>query len=316
MNSRRLLLLLAGATALAAAAFQTSSISAPETVPIAENATMSNPRPNTSFLDRPEGRLAYDDIGQGPLVVMVPGLGDLRAEYRFLAPRIAEAGYRVVTLDLRGHGDSSVGWSDYSSAAIGSDVVALVEELDAGPAVLVGTSMGAAAVAWAAAEAPRSVERIALIGPFVRDIPPESALKALAQKLMIRAGLAGPWAPAMWGKAYRSFHASLPDDFEAYRAALVANMKQEGRLDALKGMIFASKADVAARLSEVEAPVLVVMGTADPDFSDPGAEARTVARLLNGTVSMVEGAGHYPHVESPGTVSAALLRFMRGPEGA
>ncbi len=45
-------------------------------------------------LDRPDGRIAYELAGDGPLVVLVPGMGDLRGTYRLLAPAIAEAGYR------------------------------------------------------------------------------------------------------------------------------------------------------------------------------------------------------------------------------
>jgi pimeloyl-ACP methyl ester carboxylesterase len=60
----------------------------------------------------PEGTIAYDDRGSGPLVIMVPSLGDLRQEYRFLAAPVLAAGYRVVTVDLRGHGASSTGWPD------------------------------------------------------------------------------------------------------------------------------------------------------------------------------------------------------------
>jgi pimeloyl-ACP methyl ester carboxylesterase len=108
-------------------------------------------RMSTQFLVRPQGRIAYEETGAGSLVVLVPGIGDLRGEYRFLAPRLAAAGYRVVSMDLRGLGESSPGWDDYSAAAVGSDVVALLRELDAGPAHLVGTSMAAGAVAWAAA---------------------------------------------------------------------------------------------------------------------------------------------------------------------
>ena len=267
------------------------------------------------FLERPDGRLAYDDAGQGPLVVMVPGLGDLRTEYRYLAPKLATAGYRVVTLDLRGHGQSSVGWPDYTSAALGSDVVALVRHLDAGPAHLVGTSMGAAAVAWAAADAPDRVGSLSLIGPFVREVPPASAFKAAPQRLMMRVGFASPWGPWLWGMAYASFHVRRPTDFDAYRDALVANLREPGRLDAVKGMIFATKSDVEARLAEVKAPTLVIMGEADPDFADPRAEAKTVARLLRGAVHMVPGAGHYPHVEAPDDVAPPLLRFLGAREG-
>jgi MMPL family len=58
---------------------------------------------NTSYLDRPGGRIGYDVAGAGPLVVLVPGMGDLRAAYRFLAPALRAAGYRVACTDLRGH---------------------------------------------------------------------------------------------------------------------------------------------------------------------------------------------------------------------
>jgi hypothetical protein len=60
----------------------------------------------TSYLRCPEGRIGYDVAGAGSLVVLVPGMGDLRAGYRFLAPALRAAGYRVACTDLRGHGDS------------------------------------------------------------------------------------------------------------------------------------------------------------------------------------------------------------------
>jgi pimeloyl-ACP methyl ester carboxylesterase len=49
----------------------------------------------TEFLDLPGGRIAYDVTGEGPLLVCVPGMGDIRGAFRLLIPRLAEAGYRV-----------------------------------------------------------------------------------------------------------------------------------------------------------------------------------------------------------------------------
>lgn len=263
------------------------------------------------YLDRPEGRIAYDDQGQGPLVVLVPGLGDLRQEYRLLAPRLVTAGYRVVTMDLRGLGQSSVGFGDYRSSAIGSDVVALVRALDAGPAAIIGTSMGAAAAAWAAAEAPELVDRLVLVGPFVRNEMQGSALKLAAMKVVMRVAFNGPWAPKAWA-AYMDtlYPARKPADWPAYRASLIDMLREPGRMAAMRAMMFASKADVAVRLPEVKAPTLVVMGSKDPDFEDPAKEADTVARLLRGEVVMIEGAGHYPHAEMPDDTTPAILGFL------
>jgi pimeloyl-ACP methyl ester carboxylesterase len=166
---------------------------------------------NTRFLDRPQGRIAYDDSGPagGDLVILVPGIGDLRQQYRFLAPQLTQAGYRVITTDLRGLGESSTGWDDYTGAATGSDIVTLVRELNAGPAHLVGQSNAAGAVVWAVAEAPDLVRSLTLIGPFVRDIPPAPVGDTAITWGMINLGLARPWGVSLWGTYYKSLYPAL-----------------------------------------------------------------------------------------------------------
>ena len=95
----------------------------------------------TQYFERPEGTLAYSDYGgSGELVLMLPGMGALRSEYRYLAPKLSEAGYRAVTVDLRGHGDSSVPWQIYDVPSVGDDILALIEHLNAGAAHVIGTS--------------------------------------------------------------------------------------------------------------------------------------------------------------------------------
>lgn len=261
----------------------------------------------TRYLERPEGRIAFDDTGgAGPLVVAVPSMGDLRQEYRFLRPQLAAAGYRVVTIDVRGHGESSTGWSAYSAAAVGSDIVALLRELNAGPATVIGTSMAGGSAAWAAAEAPDLVAGIVLIGPFVRDIS-----SSLVQDLMVKVLLTRPWGPAAWSLYYKSLYRTAPPaDLTDYRAALKANLKEPGRFRALQQMAAASKAPVERRLDGVRAPALIVMGSKDPDFKDPAAEASLVADRLQGTALMVEGAGHNPHAEMPEQAGAMIRSFL------
>jgi len=265
----------------------------------------------TRYFDRPDGRIAYDEEGAGPLVVMVPGLGDLRGEYRFLAPRVAAAGYRSVTMDLRGHGESSTGWADYSTSATGADVAALVAHLGAGPAIVVGTSLGAGAAVVAAAAAPRNVAGLVLIGPFVRDVPlPLSTRIVLAAALNLV--FVGPWGPAAWGAYYASLYPSRkPQDFAEYKARLVASLRGPGRFAALQAMLRGSKADIEPKLDEVKAPALVVMGSKDPDFPDPAAEAQLVAGRLRGRAEMIDGVGHYPHAEAPDVAAPLILDFIK-----
>lgn len=262
--------------------------------------------PATRYLARPEGRIAYDYTGSGPLVIAVPSLGDVRQEYRFLTPQLIAAGYRVVTLDLRGMGESSVTWPDYSAAAVGTDIVALVEELDAGPAILIGTSMAAGAAAWAAAERPELVAGLVLIGPFVRDIPVPGV-----QRLALKALLQRPWGPAAWGMYYRKLYpTSAPEDLVGYVGRLKANLGEPGRFAALQATVWASKAAVEERLDAVRAPALVVMGTKDPDFKDPLAEAQLVAERLRGALALIEDVGHYPHAELPEVTGPQIVTFV------
>ena len=105
------------------------------------------------WLDRGQGSIAYESAGSGPLVVLVPGMGDLRSTYRFLAPALVEHGYRVVVTDLRGHGDSDATFGSYGDVDTAGDILALVDRLG-GPAIVVGNSMGAGAAVVAAAERP------------------------------------------------------------------------------------------------------------------------------------------------------------------
>ncbi len=259
------------------------------------------------MLNRDEGRIAYDVRGSGPLVVCLPGMGELRSSYRHNVEALAGAGFRVATMDLRGHGDSDATFSAYDDVAAGSDALALVEELG-GPALLVGNSMGAGAAVWAAAERPDLVAGLALIGPFVRQVPINPLLAWAFRVAMMR-----PWAPTVWNAYLPSLSPGRkPDDFAEHRAEIRASMRRPGHARAFSATTRTSHAPAEARLAEVAAPALVVMGTADPDFPDPVAEADwVVAHLAHAEQLLVDGAGHYPQAEEPETVNTALVAFAQ-----
>jgi pimeloyl-ACP methyl ester carboxylesterase len=259
----------------------------------------------TLFLDRPEGRIAYDVIGSGPLVVGVPGMGDLRSNFRYLVPALVAAGYRVATMDLRGHGDSDATFSEYDDVAAGSDVLALIEHLG-GPAVVIGNSMGAGAAAWAAAEDPSKLSGLVLVGPFVRN-PPTSFLKMLLFRLV----LLRPWGAAAWNAYIPNLYPGrAPADLDDHRARIRESLRQPGHWAAFAATTHTSHEPAEARLGEVKAPTLVVMGDADPDFDDASAEAALIAERLGGETLMVAGAGHYPHAEYPEIVGPAVIGFL------
>lgn len=265
------------------------------------------PETNTRFLAVGEGRIAYDDTGgSGRLLLAIPGMGDLRSEYRALRPLLQQAGYRVVTMDIRGHGATTAQWNDYSAHAVGRDALALIEHLNAGPAVILGNSFAAGSALWAAHDAPAQVRAVVLLGPVVRDGQP-----SWFARTVVALGFGGSWRVAFWLAFWNSlFPAQKPSDHAEAKAALAANLREPGRMDALRTMIGLSKADTAAIVARSRVPALVVMGTRDPDFPDPVAEARWLAGVLGTEPLIVEDAGHYPHLEMPQRVAPTLLDFL------
>jgi pimeloyl-ACP methyl ester carboxylesterase len=97
-------------------------------------------------------RLAYDEAGAGPLVLLVHGWPELAHSWRNQIPALAAAGYRVAAPDMRGYGESGApaAVEDYTVLHLVGDLVALLDHLGAADAVVVGHDWGAL-VAWHAA---------------------------------------------------------------------------------------------------------------------------------------------------------------------
>lgn len=257
------------------------------------------------YLSRPGGRVAYEIGGSGPLVLLVPGMGDLRSTYRFVAPALRVAGYRVACTDLRGHGDSDATFTSYGDVDTAGDITALVEELG-GAAVIVGNSMAAGSAVLVAAQRPELVTGLVLVGPFVRD-PRTTA----AKRIMLRVAMARPWAATSW-RAYlpKLYTGARPADFNEYRAQVVASIRQAGHAKAFSRTTRTSHAPAEASLSKVSVPTLVIMGEQDPDFDDPRAEAEWIGHALHSEVVMVPDAGHYPQSQRADLTVPAITRFL------
>ena len=263
---------------------------------------------DTTLLDRGQGTLAVDVTGHGPLILAIPGMGELRDSFRHLTPGLVAAGCRLATMDLRGHGDSSLGFDSYDDEAAASDALAVIDALGGAPATIIGNSMGAGAAVIAAARAPDAVDRIVLIGPFVRDSG------SVLSRLLLRLALVRPWGPAIWQRYYTSLFATDgPSDQADHADAVQRSLRRPGRWTAFQRTARTSHAAAEAALPHVRAGALVIMGERDPDFPDPAAEATWVANALQAQRVMVADAGHYPMAEQPAEVLAAILPFLSQP---
>ena len=260
---------------------------------------------STKFLQRSEGRISYEVTGEGPLLVLVPGMGDLRSSYRFLSPVLVAAGYRVASTDLRGHGESDTTFSSYGDAETADDIGALIGELG-GPAVIIGNSMGAGAAVLVATDHPELIKGLVLLGPWVRNGANGAFKRALLRVMMNRR-----WASAMW-KAYlpKLYAGRRPNDFDEYRDRVIKNLRRPGYAKAFSLTTRTDHSLPEARLKSLRVSTLVVMGELDIDWADPFAEAKWIGGTVRGEVLMVPGPGHYPQSQQPDIVSGAVLAFV------
>jgi len=166
--------------------------------------------------------------------------------------------------------------------------------------------MGAGSAALAAAQRPELICGLVLVGPFVRN-----AAVSTVQRVLLRVAMARPWAAISW-KAYlpKLYAGRRPADFGQYRDQVVASLRRPGYARAFSLTTRTSHAAAQARLADVTAPVLVVMGQQDPDFPDPAGEADWIAQAMRAQVVMVPEAGHYPQSQRPDITTGAVLEFL------
>ena len=271
----------------------------------------------TEFFDVDGGRIAYEVTGEGPLVVLSHGIGDRREAYRFLVPRLAQAGYRVVAADLRGHGESSMGWASISRTDVAGDLLALIRHLG-GPAVIVGHSISGGAATIAAATEPGLISGIVEINPFTRtqrlDVGGLLRIRRYRRGISLLTGTQLFRSLSLWMRYLDVAYPTNPADYADYMAALRAKLHEPGRMAEFMKTGKSTPADAGAQLPNVTRPALVIMGTLDPDFADPKGEGGAVAAAMPagiGSVATIEGTGHYPHAQSPDEVAALVIPFLK-----
>ena len=272
----------------------------------------------TEFLEVDGGRIAYDVTGNGPLVVLSHGMGDTRTAFRFLAPKLVAAGYRVATADLRGLGESSTGFAAYTRTETAKDLLALIRHLG-GPAVIVGHSYSGGSATIAAALEPESVSAIVELDSFTRA--QKIDLGGLIRnghhrkgiRLLFSAGIFG--SLGLWEKYLdHAYPGVKPADWDQQLAAMRDNLGQPARMKVLQAMGRSAPTDAGALLSQVRCPALITAGTLDPDWNDPKSEVDGIVAAMpagTATAAMFEGAGHYPHVQYPDRVAEVLLPFLK-----
>jgi pimeloyl-ACP methyl ester carboxylesterase len=256
-----------------------------------------NPARSVASADGVEIR--YEVAGEGsPPIVFVHGWSCDRTYWREQVPHFAGS-HRVVSIDLGGHGESGTGREEWTMAAFGADVAAVLEHADLRGAVLVGHSMGGPVILEAARLAPGRVAALVPVDTLqdVEDPVDPGQLDALVAGLradfaattnaFVRSMFSPTAAPALVDRIARDMSAAPP----AVGISALANTFRH---------------DTAAALAAVTVPVRLI--NADKWPTDLEAARRHKADV---ELAVMPGVGHFLMAEEPDEFNRWLERAVR-----
>lgn len=249
--------------------------------------------------------LHYSLGGQsGPAVVLLHGLGSSSADWPEQRP-VLEARYRVVAVDLPGHGGSALPGGRLTVERMATEVGAVIARVEAGPAHVIGLSLGACVALRLALTLPAAVRSLVLVNPFAR---PALTGPGDAARLAFRLLLLGsaPMTVMASHVARRLF--PWPEQRLLYEAA-AASLAATSRRAYFETMRALARFDARGQVAAIRHPTLVVAG--DRDTSVPLAAKLTLARAIpRAELLIVPGSGHATPHDRPREFNEAVLRFL------
>ncbi len=242
-----------------------------------------------------------DGPPDAPVVVLSNSLGATRGMWDPQVPPLAER-YRVVTYDTRGHGESPAPRGTFTLDDLVDDLVALLDEVGAPRAHVVGLSLGGMTAMRLAAREPDRVGRLALLCTSAK-VDPQGFLDRAAAA---RSGGTAPLAPTVVSRWLTPAYAAEHPDLVARLEGMVAAADDDGYAaccEVVAGM------DLRDDLGRIPAPTLVVAGADDPAL--PPEHQRRIADGIPGAeLFTVTPAAHLANLERTLEVTGALLAHL------
>lgn len=215
---------------------------------------------------------------------------------------------RVITLDLRGFGNSGVPDGQYSMDQMASDIRELMRDLRIDRAVLVGLSMGGYISLAFYRNCHDAVYAMVLADTRARADTDDERMQRItrAEKVALEGVLVE--ADFMRANAFAHSKVGQLSDVIERMYTIVSKNSTRGLTHALHGM--SERQDLTHMLSEIKCPVLILTGS--DDELTPLSEARILHDgIPNSMFREIAGAGHFSNLEQPRQFNALLLEFIR-----
>ena len=253
--------------------------------------------------------IAYDDQGSGDTpVVLLHGFPLDKSMWEAQVQALCGE-FRVITPDLRGHGESQVTPGPYTMELLADDLTGFLDALDIQQVTLGGFSMGGYVAFAFYRKNPERVSCLMLLDtrPQPDSDDAKKGREDMAQ-LAEREG-AAPIAERLTPRLLSPDTVANRQDVVDTLSAMITQCPVEGIAGDLRGM--ALRSDSSDLLPNISAPTLLVVG--DQDVITPPAESHSMASIIpNSTLVEVSGAGHLSNLENPDEFNQALADFLRG----
>lgn len=254
--------------------------------------------------------LAYDDVGPGPVVVLLHGFPLDRSFWSAQASEIGGV-YRVIAPDLRGFGESAAPDGVYPIDAMADDVLELLDALQLRePVVIGGLSMGGYVALSAVLRYPDRFRALMLFDTRAGADSPEAARnREVSAGQVETSGKIDKVVEGLLPKFFLPLtRERRPHVIEALQKRMLRSVPR-AVAGALRGM--AERPDRTGDLGRISVPTLVVVGS--DDVITPPEEARAMARAIpNARLEVIPEAGHLAPLENPAATNRAVLAFLNG----
>jgi 3-oxoadipate enol-lactonase len=248
-------------------------------------------------------RLHYEVTGRGTPLLFLHGLGSCCQDWEFQVAEFSKD-YQVITLDLRGHGQSAKPRGPYSMLMLASDAAGLLRALGIDAAHVVGLSLGGGIAFQMAVSFPALVKSLVIV-----NSAPDAKIRTLRQRLVVamRFAMVRLLGLRTVGKALSKKLFPGPD-LAGVRADFMERFVRNDRdsyLAALRALIGWS---VSSQIESITCPTLVI--AADNDYTPVAMKEAYVAQIPGAQLVIVPDSRHALPVEKPQRFNAVLRAFL------
>lgn len=253
--------------------------------------------------------VGYTVTGDGAPVVLIHGLAEDRGSWAGVQDQLV--GMRSYAVDLRGHGESTLGQAEGSLEQLGRDLIGFLENVS-GPAACVGYSLGGTVVLWAAAQRPDLIPHAVVAG--TSSVVGRAAVGFFEDRIGTLQADFPAFAQALKADTAAQLVVASHrlDEVAQRRVRAVGN--GGGYVNAARAMVRMAAEPLTPLLPQVRCPVDAIYG--DQDAFCPEKAVDILARGLPGMGRhKLADAGHLMSIDQPAAYADAILAALRHPAG-